>query len=171
MPTQSTPNPNNAKPSTQQKSYSITLNDIHLQFGTTLASPQWPIIIEVDDTSFELVQEPMATISPTTKKPPFLGRLTEQALSIETQATLDFLEQLKKMTIKISLLDAIKEVPVYTKAIKEACSKNLGRKKKDPKTTHVLGQLFDLMLDNLKIPKYASPRSPIVTLAIQGIQV
>ena len=30
FPTQPTPNPNNAKPSAQQQSYSITLNDIHL---------------------------------------------------------------------------------------------------------------------------------------------
>ena len=80
----------------------------------------------------------MTIISPIANKPPFPGRLIEQALSVETQATLDFLEQLKKMTIKIPLLDAIKEVPIYTKAIKEAYTKNLGRRK-DLKTIHVLG--------------------------------
>ena len=94
--------------------------------------------MDVDDTSSELVQEPTTTISLATKKPPFLGRLTEQALPIETEAMLDFLEQLKKMVVKISLLDAIKEVPIYTKAIKEAYTTILGRKK-DPKTIHVLG--------------------------------
>ena len=55
--------------------------------------------------------------------------------------------------------------------IKEAYIKNIGRKKKDPKTIHVLGQLYDLMLDNPKIPKYVDPGSPVVTLSIQGIQV
>ena len=75
------------------------------------------------------------------------------------------------MTVKIPLLDAIKEVPIYTKAIKEACIKTPGRKKRDPKTIHVLGQLFDLMLETIKVPKYSDPGSPIVTLAIQGIQV
>ena len=61
------------------------------------------------------------------------------------------------MTVKIPLLDAIKEVPIYTKAIKEACIKTLGQKKKDPKTIHVLGQLSDLMLETLKVPKYYDP--------------
>ena len=75
------------------------------------------------------------------------------------------------MTIKIPLLDAIKEVPIYKKAIKEACIKTPGRKKKDPKTIHVLGQLSDLMLETLKVPKYSDPRSLVVTLTIQGVQV
>ena len=89
----------------------------------------------------------------------------------DNQVALDLLDQLKKMTVKIPLLDAIKQVPIYSKAIKEACVKTLGRKKKDPKTIHVLGHLFDLMLDNPRIPKYADPGSPVVTLTIQGIQV
>ena len=75
------------------------------------------------------------------------------------------------MTVKFLLLDVIKEVPIYTKAIKDAYTKNLGRKKKDPKTIHVLGQLSNFMLDNLKIPKYVDLGSPVVTLSIQGIQV
>ena len=74
------------------------------------------------------------------------------------------------MIVKIPLLDAIKEVPIYTKAIKEAYTKNTSRKK-DPKTIHFLGQFFDLMLETLKIPNYFDPGSPIGTLAIQGIQV
>ena len=75
------------------------------------------------------------------------------------------------MTVKIPLLDAIKKVPIYTKSIKEACIKTPGRKKKDPKTIHVLGQLFDLMLETIKVPKYSDPGSHVVTLAIQGVQV
>ncbi len=75
------------------------------------------------------------------------------------------------MMVKVPFLDVIKEVPIYSKAIREACVKKLGRKKKDPKTIHVLGKLFDLMLDNCKMPKYANPGSPVVTLNIQGVQV
>ena len=89
----------------------------------------------------------------------------------ENQVAFDLLDQLKQMMVKIPLLDAIKEVPIYSKAIKEACVKTLGRKKKDPKTIHVLDQLYDLMLDNPRIPKYADARSPVVTLSIQGIQI
>ena len=63
----------------------------------------------------------------------------EQPPSVENQAALDLFEQLKQMTVNFLLLDAIKEAPVYTKAIKEACTKYLGRKNKDPKNIHVLG--------------------------------
>ena len=171
LPAQPAPNPNSAKPSSQQQRYSITLNDIHLRSGTTLASPQQPIIMEVDDTNIESVQEPTNVVSPTAKKPPFPSRLTEQVFPNENQVALDFLDQLKQMTVKIPFLDAIKEVPIYSKAIKEVYVKTLGRKKKDPKTIHVLGQLSDLMLDNPRIPKYADLGSPVVTLTIQGIRV
>ena len=89
----------------------------------------------------------------------------------ENQVALDLLDQLKKMMVKISFLDAIKEALMYSKAIKEVYIKNQGRKKKYPKTIHVLGQLFDLILGNFKTSKYADPRNPVVTLAIEGIQV
>ena len=89
------------------------MNDIHLRFGTMLALPQQPIIIEVDDTNVESVQEPTSIVSPAAKKPPFPSRLTEKILPSENQAALDLLKQLKKMTVKIPLLDAIKEVPIY----------------------------------------------------------
>ena len=138
LPAQLVPNPNNAKPSSQKQSYYITLNDIHLRSGTMFASPQQPIIIEVDDKNTESVQELTNTISPAAKKPPFPSRLIEQVFPNENQVALDFIDQLKKMTVKILLLDAIKEVPIYSKAIKEACVKNPRRKKKYLKTIHVL---------------------------------
>ena len=47
----------------------------------------------------------------------------EQGQPIENQVVINFLNQLKKMIAKIPLLYAIKEVPNYTKAIKEACIK------------------------------------------------
>ena len=86
------PNPNNAKPSTQQQSYSIGLYDIHLWPRMTLARPQQPIIMEVDDTSAESIQEPTTNTSPIKIKPLFLGRLAEQPPLVENQAILDFLE-------------------------------------------------------------------------------
>ncbi len=57
-----------------------------------LASPQHPIIIEIDDTNAKLVQEPNTTISPVAKTPPFPSRLTEKILPRKNQAALDFLE-------------------------------------------------------------------------------
>ena len=75
------------------------------------------------------------------------------------------------MTVHIPLLDVIKEVIAYTKAIKEACIKQPRRKKKDPKNIHVLGQLFYLTLEKLTVPKYSNPGSLVVTVTIHGMQV
>ena len=46
--------------------------------------------------------------------------------------------------------------------------KNPRRKKKDPTTVHVVGQLVDIILGKLVIPKYSNPGSPIVNLIING---
>ena len=53
----------------------------------------------------------------------------------------------------------------------EACLKKLGRKKKDPTTVHVVGQLADIMLEKLIIPKYSDPGSPVVNVIINGQSV
>ena len=74
------------------------------------------------------------------------------------------------MTLKISLLDAIKEFLVYTKVIKEECIKQ-PRRKKDPKTIHFIGQLSNLMLEKMTVPKYFDPGSLVVTIIIHGMQV
>ena len=58
----------------------------------TLAPPQQPIIIEVDDTSAKLVQDPVTKVSLATTKPPFLGRLVDQPPPVENQVALDLLE-------------------------------------------------------------------------------
>lgn len=75
------------------------------------------------------------------------------------------------MTIQIPLLDTLKEIPLYNKTLKEACVKYSGRKKKDPPTIHVLGQLFDLMLSKAMTPKYSDLGSLVVTIHINGIQI
>jgi uncharacterized protein YydD (DUF2326 family) len=97
--------------------------------------------------------------------------LVEQGQPIANQAVTNFLNQLKQMTVKIPLLDAIKQLPIYTKAIKEACIKKKGRKKKDPKTIHFLIQLSDMMLENMIVPKYSNPGSLVVTVTIHGMQI
>lgn len=54
------------------------------------------------------------------------------------------------------------------KAIREACLKKPGRKKKDPITVHVVEQLADIMLGKMIIPKYSNPGSPVVDVSING---
>jgi hypothetical protein len=78
----------------------------------------------------------------------------------------ELLGELKSLCVKIPLLQAIKDVPIYNKFIKEECLKKPGRKKKDTPTINVIGQLADLMLGRLFVPKYLDPGSPIVNVHI-----
>ena len=72
------------------------------------------------------------------------------------------------MHIQIPLFQAIKDIPLYGKAIKEACLKKLGKKKKDPQTIHVVGKLANIMLGKVVIPKDSDPSSLVVNLIING---
>jgi hypothetical protein len=44
------------------------------------------------------------------------------------------------------LFQEIKDVPIYSKEVREICLRNSGRKKKDPQTIHVMGKLSNLMM-------------------------
>ena len=70
------------------------------------------------------------------------------------------------MHVQIPLFQAIKDVPIYGKSIREACLKKPKRKKKDPTTVHVVGQLADIMLRKLITPKYSNPGSLVVDISI-----
>jgi len=98
--------------------------------------------------------------------PPFPERLT-----VTTQPNLEeneLLEELKQLCVKIPLLEAIKDVPIYNKLINEKCFRHPGRRKKDASTINVIGQLSDLMLGQLIYPKYLDPWSPVVDVHING---
>jgi len=75
---------------------------------------------------------------------PFLERLT-QPLQPTPEET-ELLGELKNLCVKIPLLQAIKDVPIYNKLIKDKCFKHLGRQRRYTPTINVIGQLFDLML-------------------------
>eukprot|EP00253_Pinus_taeda_P021375 PITA_21375 len=98
--------------------------------------------------------------------PPFPERLT-----VTTQPNLEedeLLGELKQLCVKIPLLQAIKDVPIYNKLIKEKCFRHPGRRKKNASTIIVIGQLSDLMLGQVICPKYLDPGSPVVDVHING---
>ena len=45
---------------------------------------------------------------------------------------IDIEDELRNVFIKIPLLQAIKDIPIYAKIIRDICIKKLGRKKKEP---------------------------------------
>eukprot|EP00253_Pinus_taeda_P025515 PITA_25515 len=98
--------------------------------------------------------------------PPFPERLT-----VTTQPNLEeteLLGELKQLCVKIPLLQAIKDVPIYNKLIKEKCFRHPGRRKRDAPTINVIRQLSDLMLGQVIYPKYLDPESPVVDVHING---
>jgi hypothetical protein len=76
----------------------------------------------------------------------------------------DIVGELKNLYIKIPLLQALQDIPVYSKMIKELCGRKPVIKIKDPSSTIcVVGALFDLILGRQELIKYADPGNPIVT--------
>jgi hypothetical protein len=67
------------------------------------------------------------------------------------------------------MFQAIKDIPIYAKIIRDICIKKIGRKKKEPPLVQVVGQLFEFIS---KMPyKYNDPGNPIVTIEINGISL
>lgn len=101
--------------------------------------------------------------------PPFPERLSEATQP--TPEETELLGELKQLCIKIPLLQAIKDVPIYNNMIKDKCFRHLGRHKRDAPTINVIGQLSNLMLVQVICLKYLDPRSPIVDFHINGTMI
>jgi len=102
--------------------------------------------------------------------PPFPDRLIQEKLPMYIPQ-FDVLDELKNAYIKIPLLQAIKDIPIYTKAIKELCLKKPIRKRVDPQTIHVIGNLVGLMKNTISMEKYVDPSIPKVTTIINNIHI
>jgi len=102
--------------------------------------------------------------------PPFLDRLVQMKLPMSIPQ-FDVLDELKNVYIKIPLLQAIKYIPIYTKAIKDMCLKKPPRKRIDPQTIHVIGHLVGLMTNTISMEKYVDPGIPKVTTIINNIHI
>ena len=84
------------------------------------------------------------------------------------QPNFDLLGELKNLCIKIPLLQAIQDIPIYAKTIKELCIKKPKRRTTTNPTVQVVGTLSDL-LSGMETPiKYEDPGNLIVTVQING---
>eukprot|EP00253_Pinus_taeda_P031369 PITA_31369 len=102
----------------------------------------------------------------TITSPTFLERLTISKPIAHPD--FDLLGELKNLCIKIPLLQAIQDIPIYAKTIKELCVRKPMRKVKTSPTIHVVGTLSILLLGEETPIKYEYPRNPIVTVQIYG---
>ena len=101
--------------------------------------------------------------------PPFLERLAIEKPVIHPEY--DILNELKTICVKITLLHAIKDIPIYNNVIKELCMKRLGKKQKDTPTIHVIGEMSECMIDQSRIAKYTNPGSPAVSVTANNISI
>ena len=83
----------------------------------------------------------------------------------------DILNELKNICIKIPLLQAIKDISIYSKVIKEICIKHPRKKQKDPLTIHVIGEMSECMTDQSQIEKCTNPGASIVTVIINNTTI
>eukprot|EP00253_Pinus_taeda_P020996 PITA_20996 len=145
----------------------ITLNQLLIHFTPMLSHSLsgMPLIRDIHPPPKEDEEdesEPKAI-------PPFPKRLSETTQP--TPEEVELLGELKQLCVKIPLLQAIKDVPIYNKMIKEKCFRHPGKHKRDAPTINVLGQLSDPMLGQVIRLKYLDPRSPVVDVHINGTMI
>jgi len=87
------------------------------------------------------------------------------------QAEFDLLGELQNLFVKIPLLQAMKDVPIYAKTLREYCSKKPTKKTKDPLTIHVTGKLSDFIMGKSMLVKYGDMGNPILTVQINGVEI
>ena len=112
------------------------MEDRHLRLGN-IFSKDTPLVIEEIEreiprkTDISIVEEPSNSQDNQDSIPHFWERLSFQ--QPESPSEHDFLDELKNVCIKIPLLLAIKNIPIYAKTITDLCLKKVGRKKKEQK--------------------------------------
>jgi hypothetical protein len=78
----------------------------------------------------------------------------------------NLLGELQNLHVKIPLLQAIRDVPIYVKTVRDLCIKKPGRKPREPLIVHVVGELSELMLGKTPPIKYGDLGNPTVTVKI-----
>ena len=76
------------------------------------------------------------------------------------------LGELKNLYVKITLLQALQDIHIYARTVRDLCTRKPGRKPRDPPTVHVIGKLSTLILGKTLLAKYDDPGNPIVTVHI-----
>jgi hypothetical protein len=80
--------------------------------------------------------------------------------------TFNLLGELQNLYVKIPLLQALRDVPIYARTMQDICVKNPGRKTKDPLIVHVTGDLSALMSGKVPPVKYGDLDHPTVSVQI-----
>jgi hypothetical protein len=173
LPVQPNPNPNNKAVQCIDVYNQPTLsllpaqcNDIHLRSGRVVE----PAIADVTSPDKEETQEHDApekvqsSSNNAAETTPFPERLA--LTKAPEQPAFNLLGELQNLYVKIPLLQALRDVPIYARTMRDICIKKPGRKTKDPLTVHVMGDLSALMTGKTPPVKYGDPGHPTVTVQV-----
>eukprot|EP00253_Pinus_taeda_P026771 PITA_26771 len=150
-------------------------NDIHLCSGRIVE----PIIDDItssekeetrkeksSNNNAEIVESSSNKTSQTTE-PPLPERLA-LTKTFEPPA-FNLLGELHNLYVKIPLLQALRDVPIYARTVRDIFIKNPGRKAKEPLTFHVMGELTALMIEKDPPVKYGDPGNPTITVQLKHL--
>ena len=87
------------------------------------------------------------------------------------QPQFNLLGEFKNLYVKILLLQALYDVPIYAKTVQDLCVRKPGRKPRDPPTIHVLGKISQLIMGKALLAKYDDPWNPTVIVHIGDTQI
>jgi hypothetical protein len=198
LPSQPVPNPNNKPPQPLHNveiqafsTYFITpvpVQEIQLRSGKVMERQRPSVVIQeeeeeettkqpMDDTRWEdvIIQKnqepkiPQNEPSQIMKVPPYLDQLVIEKPT--TRLEFDILNELKNICVKSPLLQAIKDILIYSKVVKKLCIKKPGRKKTYPPTVHLIGGLSEYISEQPKLEKYGNPGNPVVTITINEVSI
>eukprot|EP00253_Pinus_taeda_P025718 PITA_25718 len=179
LPAQSNPNPNNRPVQALQILETLEegpdlreCNDLQLRSGRIIQT-EGNKTVQIEDQlpREQLLQEEdenrqQTQNKTTTSSPPFPERLVIPRPI--HQPNFDILGELQNLYIKIPFLQAIQDIPIYAKTIKELYIKRLRRNVIDNPRVQVVGTLSDLLSGKETPIKYEDPSNPIVTVQIYG---
>ena len=153
-----------------EKPRSYVVITVEIEEEETIDEPMSDAILEDDAVPKTVTHLPKKKESTRMEKTdPFPERLAIEKPIVHPEY--DIVNELKNVCIKIPLLQAIKDIPIYSKVIKDLCIKRPGRKKKDPVSVNVIGELSDHISGTPKISKYDDPGNPIVTVVIDKVSI
>lgn len=154
---------------------------MHLRSRRIVQTENEPTIIEEEENN-ELEEAPKKTVNPNPamtinkessseneKTPPYPEHLA--IAKTEPQPEFYLNGELKNLYVKIPLLQVIRDIPIYTKAIRVVCVKKPGRKPKDPPTVYVMGGLSELLQGETPLVKYGDPSNPTITIQIDQVSI
>lgn len=88
-----------------------------------------------------------------------------------TPPEFDLMQEIQNVCVKIPLFQAIRDIPIYAKILKEIYINKSRRKPQDPPTIDVIRRLADVVLGKTILPRYDDPSNPVISVHIYNISI